>query len=490
MKHSIKTQFSLIFILILAGTISGCMICNIIFLKMYYVISRQNAVENAYESLNKASASNEIVSTDFMKELRNICERYGLSIIVMNDDKQVVASILDEDAKLKEQLMDHFFDEVISQNLVIKEGENYTLTGSEGRLGGTGTIEMWGKLDNGDRFLIQSKLEDVSSSAFLANRFLFRIGLISIVLGSLLIVFTTTKITKPLMKLVSISEQMEKLNFDAKFEPDNNGNEVDILGERMNRLSDKLESTISELKTANIELKNDIARKERDEEMRKDFLANVSHELKTPIALIQGYAEGLKEGITDDPESMAFYCDVIVDEANKMNNLVKNLMSLNELEFGADNVVMERFNITELIDNYIQSMDIILQKNDINVIFKNDSPCYVWSDEFKIEEVFRNYFTNAINHIGKERMIEIVIENKEEGIVRVSVFNTGDPIPEESITHLWEKFFKVDKARTREYGGSGVGLSIVKAVMECIHQNYGVENKENGVLFYFEVPTR
>ena len=490
MKHSIKTQFSLIFILILAGTISGCMICNIIFLKMYYVISRQNAVENAYESLNKASASNEIVSTDFMKELRNICERYGLSIIVMNDDKQVVASILDEDAKLKEQLMDHFFDEVISQNLVIKEGENYTLTGSEGRLGGTGTIEMWGKLDNGDKFLIQSKLEDVSSSAFLANRFLFRIGLISIVLGSLLIVFTTTKITKPLMKLVSISEQMEKLNFDAKFEPDNNGKEVDILGERMNRLSDKLESTISELKTANIELKNDIERKERDEEMRKDFLASVSHELKTPIALIQGYAEGLKEGITDDPESMAFYCDVIVDEANKMNNLVKNLMSLNELEFGADNVVMERFNITELIDNYIQSMDIILQKNDINVIFKNDSPCYVWSDEFKIEEVFRNYFTNAINHIGKERMIEIVIENKEEGIVRVSVFNTGDPIPEESIAHLWEKFFKVDKARTREYGGSGVGLSIVKAVMECIHQNYGVENKENGVLFYFEVPTR
>lgn len=488
MKHSIKTQFSLIFILILAGTIGGCMVCNIIFLKAYYVLSRQNAVENAYKSLNEASVSNEIVSGDFMKELRNICERYGLSIIVMNDDKQVVASILDEDAKLKEQLMNHFFDGVASQNLIIKEGENYTLTGSEGRLGGTGTIEMWGKLDNGEKFLIQSKLEDVSSSAFLANRLLFRIGLISIILGSILIVFTTTKITKPLMKLVSISEQMEKLDFNAKYEPGNNGNEVDILGERMNKLSDKLESTISELKTANIELKNDIARKERDEEMRKDFLASVSHELKTPIALIQGYAEGLKEGISDDPESMAFYCDVIVDEANKMNNLVKNLMSLNELEFGADNVLMERFDITELINNYIQSMDIILQRNDIKVIFQNDTPCYVWSDEFKIEEVFRNYFTNAINHIGKERIIEISIENKEDGIVRVNVFNTGDPIPEESIAHLWEKFFKVDKARTREYGGSGVGLSIVKAVMECIHQNYGVENKENGVLFYFEVP--
>ena len=257
----------------------------------------------------------------------------------------------------------------------------------------------------------------------------------------------------------------------------------------MNHLSDTLEKTISELKTANNELQRDIEKKEEIDEMRKEFLANVSHELKTPIALIQGYAEGLKEGIHDDDESKDFYCDVIIDESGKMNNMVKKLLTLNQLEFGNDVITMERFDVVAMIHNFLQSAEILIQQNEVNVRMEQTEPIYVWADEFKTEEVIRNYFSNAMNHVKGDKIIDVkytMLENK----VRIGIFNTGDPIPEDSLPHLWEKFYKVDKARTREYGGSGVGLSIVKAIMDSMNQQYGVINYTNGVEFWIELETK
>ena len=249
-------------------------------------------------------------------------------------------------------------------------------------------------------------------------------------------------------------------------------------------MSEQLEKTISELKSANNQLLKDIENKEKIDRMRQEFLNNVSHELKTPIALVQGYAEGLKENISDDPESREFYCDVIMDEAAKMNKLVKNLLTLNQLESGRDEVTMERFDIVSLIRGVLQSMDIMIQQKEAKVNFEASDPVYVWADEFKIEEVVTNYTSNALNHLNGEREIEIRVL-PEDDRVRVTVFNTGTPIPEEDIPKLWNKFYKVDKARTREYGGSGIGLSIVKAIMESLHQQYGVQNYDNGVEFWF-----
>ena len=224
--------------------------------------------------------------------------------------------------------------------------------------------------------------------------------------------------------------------------------------------------------------------KEKLEQMRNDFLGNVSHELKTPLALIQGYAEGLKDGVTSDPESMDFYCDVIIDEASKMNNMVRNLLTLNQLEFGDEDITFERFDLTAVIRGVIQSMDIMAQQDNATVNFRRDEPVYVWADEFKVEQVIRNYMSNAFHHLDGEKIVEVKIY-MEESRAKVTVFNTGSPIPEEDLNHIWDKFYKVDKAHTREYGGNGIGLSIVKAIMESFHQEYGVKNYENGVEFWF-----
>ena len=253
-------------------------------------------------------------------------------------------------------------------------------------------------------------------------------------------------------------------------------------------MSQKLEENISQLKTANLELQRDIDKKEKLEKMRTDFLSNVSHELKTPIALIQGYAEGLKEGITDDPESMDFYCSVIMDEAAKMNNMVKRLLTLNQIEFGEDELVMERFDINELVKSVVNANELRATQKNLSITYDIlDTPLYVWADEYKVEEVVTNYLSNAINHCCNENIIKIKVGHIDKDNVRVSVFNTGNNIPEADIEHIWEKFYKVDKARTREYGGNGIGLSIVKAIVESMGKTCGVNNLSDGVEFWFDL---
>ena len=307
-------------------------------------------------------------------------------------------------------------------------------------------------------------------------------------ISGLVILIVTNRITRPISELTKLSERMSDLDFDARYQSWA-GNEIDVLGDNFNKMSRKLESTISELKSANNKLQKDIEDKIKIDEMRKEFLDNVSHELKTPIALIQGYAEGLNENISDDPESREFYCEVIMDEASKMNKLVKNLLTLNQLESGKDAPVMERFDIVSLIRGVLGSMNIMIEQKEATVIFEETEPVYVWADEFKIEEVVTNYTSNALNHLDGERKVEIRVI-RESDCVKVTVFNTGTPIPEEDIPNLWNKFYKVDKARTREYGGSGIGLSIVKAIIESMNQKYGVCNYDNGVEFWFTLDCR
>ena len=265
--------------------------------------------------------------------------------------------------------------------------------------------------------------------------------------------------------------------------------EIGELGQNFNIMSGKLEKSISELKSANLQLQKDIEERVQIDEMRTEFLSNVSHELKTPIALIQGYAEGLKDNISDDAESREFYCDVIIDESAKMNKMVKQLLTLNQLESGNDQLALERFDLAELIRGVLQASHILIGQKEARILFEQREPVPVWGDEFKIEEVVTNYLTNALNHLEGEKVIEIKCE-EEDGIVTTTVFNTGKPIPEEDLDKIWDKFYKVDKARTREYGGSGIGLSIVKAIMDSHQQKCWARNYKNGVAFAFTLESR
>ncbi len=482
MKYSMKRQFVFIFILLITSTILLCLLANSTLLEKYYINNKKNVLIKSYASINAASNAGDITSELYDIELQKIRDKYNINVLVLDSDsKMVKTTMIDQEFAIKHLLNNIFYG--VNKEDILVDCKNYMIQiVTDGRTQ-TEYIEMWGMLDNGYFFILRSALESIQESVSISNRFMAYVGFIAIAVSILLVIGLANRITKPIMELAGISERMKHLDFNAKY-TGNDRTEIAILGHNINEMSEALESTISELKTANNQLLKDIEKKDQIDEMRREFLSNVSHELKTPIALIQGYAEGLREGINDDAESREFYCDVIIDEAAKMNIMVRKLLTLNQLESGSEVVSMERFDITALIRNYISSSDILLKERDISVRMEDYEAIYVWGDEFKVEEVFMNYFTNAIHYAQGENIIDVKLRSTDQQ-VRISVFNTGAPIPQDSIGHIWEKFYKVDKARTREYGGSGIGLSIVKAIVESMNQKYGVVNYENGVEFWF-----
>lgn len=485
MRRSIKTQFAMIFIGLMAGTILLCLFVNNTFLENFYMQNKEDELLGAYESIDAAVVQGAIDSEEFDIAFEQICSRSNIDVLIIDSSTKKLKTSMNNADLLSDRLLEYIL-RGIGTARVLQQRDNFILQVVEDSRMGTDFIELWGTLTNGNMIIMRSAIDSIRDSAAISNRFLGYIGLFAVLISALVISYVSKRITRPIMELTKISERMTNLDFEARY-TSGGDNEIALLGRHINQLSTTLEKTISELKTANNELQSDLQKKTEIDEMRKEFLSNVSHELKTPIALIQGYSEGLKESIHDDEESKDFYCDVIIDEAGKMNTLVKSLLELNQLESGNDNVVMERFDIIELIQNCIQSVDILLKQDDIHVVFNHeDTVLYVWADEFKTEQVFRNYLSNAMHHAMGDKMIEVKAIRVND-VIRVSVFNTGEPIPEEAIPQLWTKFYKVDKARTREYGGSGVGLSIVKASMEAMNQAYGVENYENGVSFCFEL---
>ncbi len=491
MKYSIRRQITAIFIALFAFILGIVLVINTGFLGTYYLSHKSEDLIRTYRQIDETLQKGSLTDTAAVNSILIRTERANVDLIVVDKDGDAVLHTLSvEDPRFKEMFSGFLNLMAVDDVKVIQRTDTYTIyrDGAEGVSGEVEYLKMGGKLTDGSWFLMQSPLASIKESAALANKFLIYLGIVGILAGGILIWFFSKRITRPVMELARISQDMANLNFDAKYTLGGE-DEIGVLGRNFNRMSAQLEKTISELKSANNRLQKDIEQKEKMEDMRNEFLGNVSHELKTPIALIQGYAEGLKEGVNDDPESREFYCDVIMDEAAKMNNMVKNLLTLNQLEFGDNDVQFERFDIVRLVRGVIASCEILIQQAGAAVDFIADECVCVWADEFKTEQVVRNYLTNAIHHVEKEKRIEVRIV-LDGDIARVSVFNSGRPIPDEDIPKLWDKFYKVDKAHTREYGGNGIGLSIVKAIMESFHQRYGVKNFENGVAFWFELDAK
>ena len=487
-KHSLTRQITSIVSILVAGAILLCWVLNTTLLPRYYMHNKKHVLMENYETISNASEQDKLESDEFTVTFDNLCSNGNIMTLILQPDGKVLRSSVNDLDALRGELWNVLLH--TDDMEVLYSNDQYQLLRKNDTRLDSEYLVLVGVLENGDMILMRTAVESIRESAAISNRFLLFVGAAAIVSSLLVAFFTTRHITKPLQQLTDISKRMVDLDFNAKYESNrSNSYEVEELGNHINRLSENLERTISELKTANVELQDDIEKKIQIDEMRKEFLSNVSHELKTPLALIQGYAEGLQECINDDAESREFYCDVIIDEADKMNRMVKKLLTLNQLEFGNDQVVMERFDMTELVRGVANSTKILMEQKGIRLELDNLEEAWVWGDEFKVEEVITNYMSNAINHADGGKVIRVFYTRFEDKL-RVSVFNTGQPIPEDDIDKIWGKFYKVDKARTREYGGSGIGLSIVKAIMDSFHQQCGVINHEDGVEFWMELSTK
>jgi len=497
MKHSIRFKLSVLLAALIAFTIFIPWFINRTFLSDYYLHCKVDKLEDVFYKVQDiyANSKEEIfLSEEDTLTMEKLSSSSDVNIYVLMSFAGAPVSSYPhpndlgdrEQYQIQSLIRDYMSRNANSKNrTVIEECENYVIYRLYDSRLDANYIDLIGLVDGNKVVFLRSNFESIQESVNLSNQFLGYVGLIAVIIGIIAMFIISSRFTKPILDLSNIAKRMADLDFEAKY-PINRKDEIAELGASINILSDKLQKTISELKKANNELKNDIQKKIEIDEMRKEFLSNVSHELKTPISLIQGYAEGLMENVNEDEENRNFYCEVIIDEANKMNQLVKKLLTLNELEFGNNQVNFERFDIVQLIKSVLMSTEILFKQKNVTIHFEDYGPIYVWADEYLIEQVVTNYISNALNHVSGQNIIEIKLIPRGN-VLRVAVFNTGQNIPEDELDKIWIKFYKVDKARTREYGGSGIGLSIVKAIMNSHNRECGVINRNMGVEFWFEV---
>lgn len=492
---SVRAKLFFTLCIVILMIIGFFVIINNVMLEAIYYYSKHNAVLDAYNFINE-NIPKEFLEEDKTKyelELEKLSANNSFEILLLNGEDILYATnknYLSEYGTINEIRYDVEYS-IFNKSDIMYSKDGVSIRKIKNKVNGITYILMDSNLENENKLYIRLPITPIQDSVSISNSSIYAIGLATIILGGIAIVFITERFTKPIEELNDIANEMSNLNFKRKYRIHDTQDEIDELGKSINTLSDKLEDTIHKLKLSNAELEKDIENKSKIDEMRKQFISDVSHELKTPIALIQGYAEGLVDGVITDEENKKFYQEVILDEANKMDKLVKRLLELMKLEYEDRKFNDSKFDIVEVINEVIKNSKVVLEEKNIEIEFKENNPIYVFADDFYIEQVITNYFTNAIKNVlevnGKKR-IKISIKNaKEEGKIRISVFNTGNKIDEENLNRIWTRFYKIDESRDRSKGGTGIGLALVKAIMTKYNSAYGVANKKDGVEFFFEI---
>ena len=299
-KFTIGNQFSFVFIVTMVFILFLYWLASTVYLERYYLWKKESAIYDAYLQFNMASEDNVLNTEEFDITWQKICSKYNIDVIILDADSRAVKCSSNDWEFLVRQLMDCFFNmKSIEENQyprIIKEENNYTMHIVKDSRTETDYVEMWGVLNNGNLFLIRSPIESIRESVRISHQFLLYSGIGVIILGSFVLGIIAKRISRPILRLANISERMIHLDFDAKYEGDGAA-EIEVLGKNINELSETLERTISELKTANNKLQRDIENIEKLDGQRREFLSNVSHELKTPVTALNATLENMILGV-------------------------------------------------------------------------------------------------------------------------------------------------------------------------------------------------
>ena len=488
---SVRGKLFITICIVIVLIISTLVVINNVVLEKIYLYNKTKIIKHVYYQIDNEFNSN-VSREQLEEELKKMSIKNNLDIIIKTNDNIVMHATdnytIDYNTEVSyfnsiknngEKIKSLYKENKVNINLIkdSKSNVNY--------------IMAFANLNNGYEVYIRTPTADLQESARISNNLLISIGSIVIVVSGIIASFVSKKFTAPILELNVIAKKMSNLDFSQKYQTDDTDDEINNLGKSINIMSDKLEKTIKQLTINNSELEKDVERKSKIDEMRKQFISDVSHELKTPIALIQGYAEGLVENVNADDESREFYANVILDEANKMDRLVKQLLDLMKLEYGKREFNNENFDIVTVVNGVIKKCNRMLDEKNIDLKFECEQLIYVYADVFYVEQIITNYLTNAIKYskeINGERRIEVTITEKiPEKKIRVNIFNSGDNIEETELQRIWGRFYKIDSSRNRENGGTGIGLAFVKAIMNNYKNEYGAINKKDGIEFYFEL---
>lgn len=336
------------------------------------------------------------------------------------------------------------------------------------------SIVFVSRLKNEELIILKKSIKGILESVAISNKFYIFSGLVIIILGGTLIYIFSARITRPIIEMSNVAEGISELDFTNRVVY-NSQDELGRLGKSINKIAEKLSTSIDELK--------------KDVKCKKQLVSNISHELKTPIGIMKGYAEGLKFGIIQDKEKITRYCSVIVQECDRMDRMVQELLNVSMLESGTMHLKISEIDLLQLLQNIVDRFESVFQEKGITLTLNCEKNLTILADSELLEWAINNYVTNAIHYADGAKYIHLTAE-KNQTYAKISVFNTGIQIPEHELENIWDVFYKVDKSRTRKNKGHGLGLSIVKLITELHHGNVGVKNLDDGVMFYLEIPQK
>ena len=434
---------------------------QILFLDTYYEHSKTKDMKKLAKEITVNYKKSDSIE-DFLNYLERISFQKGICIDITSNSINTSLSIMNRDCIRGNFLNKYQEDFKESKNAV----EKYTFNNPEFN---NKTLVYGIKLDEDTNIFISTSLVPIDQTvSILKNQFIY-VTIIVLVLGFIISYFISRLLSKPIVKITKESKELAKGNYNTNFKYDSGIKEID-------ELSDTLDKTSKELK--------------RTDELRRDLMANVSHDLKTPLTMIKAYSEMVRDLTYNDKEKREKNLNTIIEETDRLNNLVNDILDLSVIESKMLILNKEEFNLTEVTKSIINRYDIYTDKEDYKFIFDYDKDLIINADKAKIEQVIYNLINNAINYIGEDK--EVVINFiKEKNNVRVEISDHGDGIDSEELNYIWDKYYRSKKNHKRSVAGTGLGLSIVKNILELHEYEYGVNSeKGKGTTFYFIIPTK
>lgn len=343
-----------------------------------------------------------------------------------------------------------------------------------------------GRVSENQLLFSEKPLNLIQESSKLVSRYILFSGVLTVLIGSFAILLFSKKLTQP---IIEIEEQATRIA-SLKFEPQNKvvqNDEIGSLGQAVNQIAKALKETIDELGEVNSRLKDEIENERRIERMRRQFVSNVSHELKTPISMIVGYADGLKFGIAKNPEQIGHYCEVILSESEKMNGLINDLLDMSAYQDGHLPMQLKRFNLSQSVVNTAILYQDKVDNLDSQLLINVGSDIEFFGDQLRLEQVLRNLIGNAIKHLSENGRLIVGLEQIEQEVI-ISVYNDGSTISDEEIEAIWMSFYRGAQSREKQMDGFGIGLALVREIVEKHKGKAYSENNENGVTFVIKLP--
>lgn len=481
-KSSLRHKLIFLSVGVLALYYALVSLFSLLFMEPYYLHRVEQTLVNAFYTL-EAQETFDIATVSKLEES-------NLSIVIADIDTMEIL--------YNSQMPDRFVPDMLRRLLpgirdhILATGTNYTINADEDyRHTASGVVVSGGRRVTlgglTDQYIIDisTSYASISQATSTSLTFSLGVGLLVMVVAGFAFSRMSSMVIQPVTQITEIANQIAHLDFSQKCQVHDKG-EIGLMAQSINTMSDFMQSHISQLEKANEQLTRDIAAKKEQEEARKNLVSNLSHDLKTPIGLISGYADGLRSGMAKTEEEMKEYCDVICDESDRMMSMIVRMMELFRLESGTVELQNEEFDLADLLNYVVEIFSIEIERKKLSFTASYGEGLYICADYFSVEQVVTNYVQNAVSHMGNGNVLHIGVEDRED-CYRVVVFNSAEPIPEQELGRIWDSFYRLDKSRTSRLR-SGLGLSIVRSNMELLGGGYGAENAEGGVRFWAEFP--